>query len=151
MDRIIYESASFEFGRYLAISDSGSYRGIIEIIYVGMSEDSFLDSTADFTTSSVIGNAWYTGTGYIELPGSDATRERDSTSARSAMPDDVTMRINIKGSQEEQLWTADYKRKSDFERSVLISDTAQKAAKLGIKKIVEKLIEDFPAMGESTR
>ena len=150
-DRTIYETASFEFGKYLAISDSGSHRGVIEIIYVGMSEDSFLDTTTDFTTSSVIGNAWYIGTGYIELPGSDATREGDSTSARTSIPEDITMRINIKGSQEEQLWTADYKHKTDFERAVFTTDTERKAAKLSIKKIVEKLKEDFPAIDKSTR
>lgn len=146
MDRTIYETASHEFAKYLAISDRGSYKGIIEIIYAGLSDSSFLDATADFTTSSVIGNAWYIGTGYIELRGSDPTRETGSTDTRTVMPEDNTMRINIKGSQEERLWTADYKHKS-----VYTSDNEQKALKRAMKKIVEQLQEDFSTIGESTR
>jgi len=151
MDRVIYESASVEFGKYLAISDRGSYKGIIEIIFAGMSDRSFLDSTTDFTTSSVLGNAWYIGTGYIGLSGSDPTLETGSTSARIVMPEGITMRINIKGSQEEILWTADYKHKGGVERSVFASDTEEKAAKISIKKIATKLKDDFPALRESTR
>lgn len=146
LDRIIYESASVEFGKYLAISGKGPYRGTIEIIYAGMSESSFLDSTTDFSTSSVSANAWFTGTGYIGLSGSDPTRETGSTSANTVMPEGTTMRINIKGSQGKRLWTADYKHKS-----VYTSDNEQKVLKHAMKKIVEKLQEDFPAMRESTR
>jgi hypothetical protein len=146
MDRTIYETAAPEFSTYLTISSKGPYRGIIEIIYAGLSDSSFLEATSDFTTGSVLGNAWYIGTGYIELSGSDATRETGSTTAHTTMPEDNTMRINIKGLQEERLWTADYKHKS-----VYTSDNEQKVLKRAIKKIVEQLRKDFPAIGESTR
>jgi hypothetical protein len=143
MDRIIYETAAPEFSRHIAISDKGSYRGIIEIIYAGLSDSSFLDATSDFATGSVLGNAWYTGTGYIGLSGSGTARDTGSgsTAARTAMPEDNTMRITIKSSQEEQLWTADYKHKS-----VYSSNNEQKALKRAMKKIVEQLQNDFPAI-----
>ena len=146
MDRVIYETASLAFGKYLAIADRDSYKGIIEIIFAGMSDSSFLDSTTDSTTSSVLGNAWYIGTGYIGLSGSDPTRETGSTDTSTVMPEDNTMRINIKGSQGKRLWSADYKHKS-----IYTSDNEQKALKRAMKKIVEQLKEDFPAIRESTR
>jgi len=151
MDRIIYESALIEFGKYFTLSETDSYRGTIEIIFAGISDSSFLDSTTDFTTSSILGNAWYIGSGYIGLSGSDSKHETGSTSASTVMPEDSTMRINIKGSQEERLWTADYKYKGDLERSFYTSDTEEKAAKFCIKKIAGKLKDDFPAIKGSTR
>ena len=151
LDRIIYETAAPIFGSYLTISNKGPHRGTIEIIYAGLSDSSFLDATSDFTTGSVLANAWYTGTGYIGLGGSDSTDETGSTAARRAMSEDNTMRINIKSSQEERLWIANYKLKTDVERYVFTSDNEQKVIKRAMKKIVEQLQEDFPAIAESTR
>jgi hypothetical protein len=142
MDRVIYETALIEFGKYLTISKTNSYSGIIEIIFAGISDSSFLDSTTDFTTSSVLGNAWYNGREYIELSG----HETDSTAADTIMPDDSTMRVNIKGAHNERLWTADCKYKSELERTIATSDTEEKAAKHCIKKIADKLKDDFPAI-----
>jgi hypothetical protein len=151
MDRIIYETASLEFGKYLALSKTDSYRGTIEIIFAGISDISFLDSTADLATSSIIGNAWYIGSGYIELSGSDSKHETDSSSASTIMSEDITMRVNIKIAHKKRLWTADYKYKGKLERSLYTSDTEEKAAKLCIKRIVKKLKDDFPAARELTR
>jgi hypothetical protein len=151
MDKTIYEFASLEFGKFLSISETDSYRGTIEIIFAGTSDSSFLDATTDFTTSSVLGNAWYIGSGYIELRGSDPTHETGRASARTAMPEKSAMRINIKGSQGERLWTADYKHKGGVERSFSTADSEEKAAKLCIKRIAEKLKDDFPVIRESTQ
>lgn len=151
MDRIIYESALREFGRYLSISRTDSYQGTIEIIFAGTSKSSFLDSTADFSTSSVTGNAWYTGNEYIGLSGSDSAHETGSTFEDTEMPEKSTMLVNIKASHSETLWTADYKYKRDLEVSGFVTDTEEKTAKLCIKRIVKKLKDDFPAIKESTR
>jgi hypothetical protein len=151
MDRIIYESALLEFGKYLAISETDSYRGTIEIIFAGTSDSSFLDSTTDFSTSSVAGNAWYIGTDYIRLSGSDSAHEAGSPSATTVMPEKSTMHVDIKGSHAKSLWTADYKYKRDLELSGFATDTEEKAARLCVKRIVEKLTDDFPAIRESTR
>jgi len=149
MDQIIYDFALLEFGKYLAVSKRDAYMGIIEIIFAGTSGSSFLDSPSDFTTGSGIENAWYTGSGYIGLSGSDSTRETDSM-AGSTSTQESTMLVNIKGSQGERFWTADYKYKRDLELSGFTTDTEDKAAKLCIKRIVEKLKDDFPAISEST-
>jgi hypothetical protein len=151
MDRIIYEAALLEFGKYLTISKTDSYRGTIEIIFAGTSGRSFLESTTDFSTSSVAGNAWYIGSDYIGLSGSDSEHETGSTSASTAMPEKSTMYVTIKGSQEERLWIADYKYKRDLEVSAFTAATEEKAAKLCIKRIVKKLKDDFPAARELTR
>jgi hypothetical protein len=151
MDRIIYEAASLEFGKYLAISETNSYRGTIEIIFSGTSGSSFLESTTDFSTSSVAGNAWYIGSGYIGLSGTDSEHETGSTSASTVMPEKSTMYVTIKGSQEERLWIADYKYKRDLELSAFTAATEEKGAKLCIKRIVKKLKDDFPAARELTR
>lgn len=151
MDRIIYDSASLEFGRYLAISETDSYRGTIEIIFAGSWGSTFLDSTSDFSTSSVSGNAWYTGNGYIGLSGSDSADESGSASANAAVAKKTTMHVTIKGSHAERLWTADYKYKRDLELSGFSTDTEEKVARLCIKRIVEKLTDDFPAIGASNR
>jgi hypothetical protein len=147
MDRVIYENALLEFGKYLTISKTDSYKGTIEIIFAGISDSSFLDSTTDFATSSVLGNAWYTGREYIELSG----HETDNTAADTIMQKDSTMRVNIKSAHNERLWTADYKYKSELEQSFSTSDTEEKAAKHCIKKIAKKLKNDFPALKRSTR
>lgn len=151
MDRIIYESASRAFGKFLTISETDSYRGIIEIIFAGTSDSSFLDSPTDFTAGSGSRNAWYIGTGYIGLSVSDPTRETSSTSASTVTSERSTMHINIKGSQEERLWTADYKYKRKMELSSFSTDTEEKVAKRCIKKIIAKLKDDFPAVRESRR
>jgi hypothetical protein len=151
MDRIIYESASIEFGKYLAISKTDSYRGIIEIIFAGTQDSSFLDATTDFATSSVGGDAWYTGSGYIGLSGSNPTLETGDTSASTDRPEKRTMRIHIKGAHAERLWTADYKYKGDLTVSSLSPDTEEKAAKISITKIVEQLQDDFSVTTHSTR
>jgi hypothetical protein len=151
MDRIIYETASIEFGKHLALSKTDSYRGTIEIIFAGISDISYLDSTTDFATSSVVGNAWYNGSGYIGLSGMNSAQETDSTAASTIISEDSTMRVNIKSAQKERLWTADYKYKGELERSIYTSDTEEKAAKHCIKKIADKLTSDFPAIKGSTR
>ena len=148
MDRIIYESASIEFGKYLSISETDSYRGIIEIIFAGTQDSSFLDATTDFATSSVGGDAWYTGSGYIGLSGSNPTLETGDTSASTDRPEKRTMRVHIKGARAERLWTADYQYKRDMTMSSLSPDTEEKAAKICITKIVEQLQADFPEITE---
>jgi hypothetical protein len=151
MDRIIYESASLEFGRYLAISETDSYKGAIEIIFAGTWSSTFLDSTSDFSTSSVPGNAWYTGNDYIGLSGGDSEDESSSASANADIAEKTTMRVTVKDSHAERLWTADYKYKRDLELSGFSTDTEEKVARLCIKRIVEKLTDDFPAIGAPKR
>ena len=146
MDRIIYESASLEFGKHFSLSETDSYRGTIEIIFGGTSKGSFLDSTSDFSTSSVPRNAWYTGSGYIGLSGSDPADETDSTAESTIKLEKNTIHITIKGSHTERLWIAAYKYKRDLELSGFITDTEEKVAKLCVKKIVEKLEKDYPAI-----
>ena len=147
MDRVIYETALLEFGKYLTISKTDSYSGTIEIIFAGISDGSFLDSTTDFTTSSVLGNAWYNGREYIEL----SRHETDSTAAGTSMPDDSTMRVNINSAHKERLWTADCKSKTELEQNIFTSDTEEKAVKRCMKKILKKLNSDFPSIKGSTR
>jgi hypothetical protein len=141
MDRTIYETAAPEFNKYIAISDKGSYRGVIEIIYTGISDSSFLDAASNFTTGSVLANSWYTGTGYIGLSGGGTSQDTDSSAPPTAIPEDNTMRITIKSSQKRQLWTADYKNKS-----LSSSSRKQKALKRAMKKVLEQLQQDFPAI-----
>ena len=149
MDRIIFESASLEFGRYLAISEADSYKGTLEIIFAGSWGSTFLDSTSDFSTSSVPGNAWYTGNDYIGLSGGDSEDESSSASANADIAEKTTMRVTMKDSHAERLWTADYKYKRDLELSGFSTDTEEKVARLCIKRIVEKLTDDFPSIGAS--
>ena len=152
MDRIIYESASLEFGRYLAISETDAYKGTIEIIFAGGTWGStFLDSTSDFSTSSVPGNAWYTGNGYIGLSADDSADASSSASLNADIAEKTTMRVTMKDSHAERLWTADYKYKRDLEMSGFSTDTEEKVARLCIKRIVEKLTDDFPTIGASKR
>ena len=146
MDRIIYESASLEFGKHFSLSETDSYRGTIEIIFGGTSKGSFLDATSDFSTSSVPRNAWYTGSGYIGLSGSDPADETDSTAESTIILEKSTIHITIKGSHTERLWIAAYKYKRDLELSGFITDTEEKVAKLCVKNIVKKLEKDFPAI-----
>jgi hypothetical protein len=146
MDRVIYETALLEFGKHLDVSQKDSYKGTIEIIFAGISEGSFLDSTTDFATSSVIGNAWYIGSGYIELRGSDSKHETDSSSASTITSEESTMRVNINSANREQLWTADCRSKTELEQKIFTSDTEEKAVKRCIKRIAKELQNDFPAI-----
>lgn len=151
MDRIVFESASREFGRHFALSETDSYRGTIEIIFAGSAGHSFLDSTSDFSTSFVSENAWYIGTGYIGLGESDSAHKAGSTSAITDMSEKTTMYVTIRGPQGQRLWVADYQYKRDPALSGFTTDTEEKVARLCIKRIVEKLADDFPAIGEATR
>lgn len=145
MDRVIYETASFEFGKYLAISKTDSYRGTIEIIFAGTPDRSYLDSTSDFSTSYVPENAWYTGSDYIGL----SEHESDGTASGIIMTGKSTMYIAVKDSHAESLWAADYKYKRDTELSTFTAATEEKAARLCIKRIVKKLKHDFPSIKQS--
>jgi len=150
MDRIIYESASREYGKYLSLSRTDSYRGTIEIIFAGTPDKSFLDSTTDFATSSVTGNAWYIGSEYIGLSGSDSAEGAGRSFENIDLPEKTTMLVNIKGSNAETLWTGNYQYKAGSELADL-GATEEKIAKTGIKKIMGQLRKDFPTMRESTR
>lgn len=144
MDKIIYEFALFEFGKYLPISEGDSYIGTIEIIFASTSESSFVGSTSAFTTGYGYGNAWYTGSGYIGLSGTTSTFGSSITSGSTFTWQNSTMLIAIKSSQERRLWMADYKYKGGWEMSGFSVNTADEAARLCIKRIVAKLTRDFP-------
>lgn len=150
MDRIIYVTASRQFGKYLSLSRADSYQGTIEIIFAGTSEKSFLDSTTDFATSSLTGNAWYIGSEYIGLSGSDSAEGAGSSFENIDLPEKTTMLVNIKDPQGKGLWTGNYQYKGGSELTDL-GTTEEKIAKKGIKKIMEQLREDFPTMREATR
>lgn len=149
MDRIIYETASRQFGKYLSLSRTDSYQGTIEIIFAGTANKSFLDSTTDFATSSVTGNAWYIGSEYIGLSGSDSAEGAGSSFENIDLPEKTTMLVNIKGPQGEGLWTGNYQYKGA--ELADLGKTEEKIAKTGIKKIMNQLRKDFPTMREATR
>ena len=73
MDKLVYEFAYLEFGKYLPIAERGSFTGTVDIIFSSSSESAFLGSSAVYATTTGYVNGWYTGTGYVGVTGNAST------------------------------------------------------------------------------
>jgi hypothetical protein len=143
MDKLVYEFAYLEFGKYLPIAEQGSFTGTVDIIFSSSSESSFIGSRAAYATTIGYVNGWYTGTGYVGVTGSASTVSGDISSGGTFTWQNSTMLVILKDSVGKRLWSADYKYKGGWEMSGWSVNTAQEAARLCVHRVAEKLKQDI--------
>jgi len=144
MDSLTYEFALIEFGKYLPISEKEPYTGTIEIIFTSTSQSSFVGSSTAFTTGSGYADMWYTGSGYIGVTGGGAAVGTSISSGSTFTWQNSTMFVWIKNLEGKRLWTADYNYKGGMEMSGFWVNTADEAARLCIKRLVNRFENEFP-------
>lgn len=143
MDKITYEFAYLEFGKYLPIAEKGSFTGTVDIIFSSSSESAFIGSSAGYATTTGYVNGWYTGTGYIGATGSATTVGGSISSGGTFTWQNSTMIVILKDNDGKRLWSADYKYKGGWEMSGWSVNTPQEAARLCVQRVAEKLKQDL--------
>lgn len=143
MDKLVYEFAYLELGKYLPIAEQGSFTGTLDIIFSSSSESAFIGSSAGYATTTGYVNGWYTGSGYIGATGSASTVSSGISSGGTFTWQNSTMLVILKDSSGKRLWSADYKYKGGWEMSGWSVNTPQEAARLCIERVAEKLKQDI--------
>ncbi|MBU2495489.1 MAG: hypothetical protein KJ935_03180 [Candidatus Omnitrophica bacterium] len=143
MDKLVYEFAYQELANILPIEKKGQPMGSIEITFASSSDSSFVGSTAAFTTTTGYGNGWYTGSGYTGANVTTSSTGTGITSGGTFTWQNSTMIVVIKNIEGKRLWSADYGYKGGWEMSGWSVNTPQEAARLCIKRIVQKMKKDF--------
>jgi hypothetical protein len=143
MDKLIYEFAYLEFGKYLPIAEQGSFTGTVDIIFASSSESAFVGSSAGYATTIGYVNGWYTGTGYVGATGTASTVSSGISSGGTFTWQNSTMLVILKDSEGRRLWSADYKYKGGWEMSGWSVNTPQEAARLCVQRVAEKLKQDL--------
>jgi hypothetical protein len=143
MDKIIYESASAEFGRYLQINSRNTFNSHIDIIFSSTSKKGFSGPSAGYTTNVLYGDKWYTGDdnsslkSYNPMAGTEIIPGGLWTSQSSAMM------VTIKDIEGKILWNAQYNYKGAYDASRLNVKTSDEAARLSIDRIIKQFEMDF--------
>lgn len=143
MDKLVYEMAYQQFGGVVPLREKEPYTGVMEITFASSDQSAFV------STSSTVGNAnaqatgWYSGNGYVR--GTAAVSGSSTTvSAGGAFTwQNSTMFIVLKKEDGERLWTADYNYKGGWEMSGWVVNTPDEAARLVIKRLKQKFLDDF--------
>jgi hypothetical protein len=138
MDRMVYEFADLEFGKYFSIVTKDDYSRTIDIIFGSSSESSFVGSRTAYSTSSGYANGWYTGNA-VNVSGTSSTSTTGIVSGGFLTWQNSTMIVSIKDKDEKRLWTADYKYKGGWEMSGFAVNTPQEAARLCIERISKRM------------
>ncbi len=143
MDKIIYESASAAFGRYLQIYKKDTFNSLIEIVFTSASKKSFTGSTAGYTTNVLYGDTWYTGDDNSSLKSYNPMAETEIIPGGVWTSQSSTMMVAIKDIEGKILWSVQYNYKGVYEASGLYVKTADEAARLSIDRIIKQFEKDF--------
>ena len=143
MDRIVYEFAYLEFGKYLPIAEKGSFTGTVDITFSSSSESAFIGSSVAYATTTGYVDGWYTGTGYVGVTGNASTVSSGVSGGGTLTWQNSTMIVILKDGDSKRLWSADYKYKGGWEMSGWSVNTPQEAARLCVQRVAEKLGQDL--------
>jgi len=154
MDKIIYESASAEFGKYLQIHNKNTFNSLIEIVFTNASKKSFTGSTAGYTTNVLYGDTWYTGDDDSSLKSHNPMAGTEIISGGTWTSQSSTMTVAIKDIEGKILWNAQYNYKGAYEASGLYVKTSDEAARISLDRIIKQFEKDFiiiPKAEDKTR
>jgi hypothetical protein len=139
MDKLIYKTASAEFGKYLRMHGEEPFNTVIDIVFMSKSRKGFAGAASGYVNNVIYGNSWYTGSetfGYQSMdteiaPGGPFTWQNS------------TMIATIREPEGKVLWDAQYNYKGDIELSRLYVSTADEAAMASLVTIIKLFEKDF--------
>jgi len=143
MDKLIYEFASAELGKYLRMDNSEPFNSFIDIEFLSKSKKGFSGITAGYVNNVFYGNSWYTGN---ETPGlSNVYRSTGTeiTPGESFTWQNSTMVVTIQDMESKILWKAHYNYKGGSEFAWLYVNTADEAARISLDRIIKQFEKDF--------
>ncbi|MFT3783805.1 MAG: hypothetical protein QM790_17480 [Nibricoccus sp.] len=142
MDKLVYEMAFRQFGELLPLKEKEPYTGVMEITFASADQSWFVSSTVTTGTATAQGAGWYSGSGYIGSA-TAASSSVTTTSGGSFTWQNSTMIIVLKNHDGDRLWTADYNYKGGWEFSGWVVNTPEEAARLVMKRLRGKFVNDF--------
>jgi hypothetical protein len=140
LDRIIYNTAYPAFSKYLPLNKDNSVTGYIDIRFRNDHHRGLQKSATGYKTNVIYGNSWYTGYEYRGLSADTEIVAGGITSWQ-----DSTMSTTILDIAGKGLWSADFRYRGNTDRSGKLVDTADKSARLCLRRIVQQFEEDFVA------
>jgi hypothetical protein len=143
MDKLVYEMAFLQFGDVLPLREQEPYTGVMEVTFASSDQSAFVGSSSTVGSATAYGSGWYSGSGYT---GGTATVIGSSSTVSSGGTftwQNSTMVIVLKRSDGQRIWTADYNYKGGWEMSGFSVNTPDEAARLVIKRLKNKLKNDF--------
>jgi hypothetical protein len=143
MDKLIYEFASAELGKYLRMNNKEPVNSFIDIEFLSKSKRAFAGINAGYVNNVFYGNSWYTGS---ETPGlSNAYRSAGTeiTPGGSFTWQNSTMLVTIQDMESRILWKAHYNYKGGSEFAWVYVNTADEAARISLNKIIKQFEKDF--------
>jgi len=139
MDKLIYKTASAEFGKYLRMNSEEPFNTVIDIVFMSKSRKGFAGASNGYVNNVLYGNSWYTGSetfGYQSMdteiaPGGPFTWQNS------------TMIVTIKELEGKVLWDAQYNYKGDVDLSRLYVSSADEAAMTSLVTIIKRFEKNF--------
>ena len=147
LDRIIYEAATKEFGKYLHISGQDSFTGFIDITFVCKAKRGITGSSPGYINNVVYGNSWYTGDETAHKGSGFSSSLSESRSIGMFNIQKSNMIAVIKKINGLQFWDAQdaYNGVSDFSR--LFIQTVDETALFSLERIINQFKNDFSVLG----
>jgi hypothetical protein len=139
MDKLIFKTASAEFGKYLRMHGEEPFNTVIDIVFMSKSRKGFAGASNGYVNNVLYGNSWYTGSetfGYQSM-------DTEIASGGPFTWQNSTMIVTIKELEGKVLWDALYNYKGDIELSRLYVSTADEAAMASLVTIIKLFEKDF--------
>ena len=144
IDKIVYSFAYSEFGRYLPVSEKGPFTGYIEIKFASKLNKLFREPAPGYLTNVEYGDNWYTGEADIN-PGISAplTMETEVAPGGLLAWQNSLMFVTVRNIKGKKLWSAEYNYRGSRDLSVIMTGTADDAARVCIGRIIFQFENDY--------
>ena len=143
MDKLVYEMAFQKFGDILPLREKEPYTGVMEITFASAGQSWYVGTSSTVGSATAYGSGWYSSGGYVGVSGTATGNSTTVSSGGSFTWQNSTMLVVLKKNDGERIWTADYSYKGGWEMSGWVVNTPEEAARLVLKRLREKLQNDF--------
>jgi len=143
VDKLIYKTASAEFGKYLRMHGQEPFNTVIDIVFLSKSEKGFSGAANSYVNNVYYGNSWYTGN---EIFGYQSV-DREIAPGGPFTWQNSTMTVTIREREGKVLWDCQYNYKGSLELSRLYVSSADEAAMVSLSKIIKLFEKDFIKAG----
>jgi hypothetical protein len=143
MDKLVYNFAFREFGKYISISETGPYSGTIDVLLFKTSEYSFLGPRSIFSTVTGYADMWYTNGGYTGKDNNIYTIGEDKGYNEEFSWQNTTVLVTIRDNDRKKLWAGEYIYRFDTETPQWFVNTASEIAETCIKRIGVRMRHDL--------
>ena len=139
IDKLIYKTASAEFGKYLRMQGQEPSNAVVDIVFLSKSEKGFSGAANSYVNNVYYGNSWYTGN---ETSGYQSV-DREIAPGGPFTWQNSTMTVTIREREGKVLWDCQYNYKGGLELSRVYVSSADEAAMISLSKIIKLFEKDF--------